>query len=80
MIEAKQEGRQPPEVPAPTSRPGQLVDLMAALQESVSKARAARGETDVSQALAKLAKKAASPTASSRIAGRAGGRRGTPTR
>lgn len=80
VIEAKQEDRQLPEVPAPTSRPGQLVDLMAALQESVSKARAARGETDVSEALAKPAKKAPSPRASSRTAGRAGGRRGTPTR
>ncbi|WP_079657376.1 hypothetical protein [Streptomyces sp. 3214.6] len=80
VIEAKQEDRQPPEVPAPASRPGQLVDLMAALQESVSKARAARGETEGSEALAKPAKKAPSPRASSRTAGRAGGRRGTPTR
>ncbi|MGW7410025.1 non-homologous end joining protein Ku [Streptomyces sp. NPDC054833] len=80
VIEAKQEDRQPPEVPAPASRPGQLVDLMAALKESVSKARAARGETDVSEALAKPAKKAPSPRASSRTAGRTGGRRGTPTR
>ena len=45
VIEAKQEDRQPLEAPVPVSRPGQLVDLMAALQESVSKARAARGET-----------------------------------
>ncbi|GHB78853.1 hypothetical protein GCM10010377_81120 [Streptomyces viridiviolaceus] len=31
-------------MPEPAEQPGQLVDLMAALQESVSKAKAARGE------------------------------------
>jgi DNA end-binding protein Ku len=42
VIEAKAEGRQPPK---PTEEPGgQVVDLMAALQESVRKAQAARGE------------------------------------
>ncbi|MFJ5157498.1 Ku protein [Streptomyces sp. NPDC088353] len=45
VIEAKQEDRQLPQVPEPTARPGQLVDLMAALQQSVDKAQAARGET-----------------------------------
>ncbi|MFF7603343.1 Ku protein [Streptomyces mirabilis] len=74
LIEAKQEDRQLPQSPAPAARPGQLVDLMAALQESVSKARAARGETDVPP------KKAPSPKASLRAAGRTGGRRGTPAR
>ncbi|MFJ6564698.1 Ku protein [Streptomyces sp. NPDC091412] len=77
VIEAKQEDRQLPQVPEPTARPGQLVDLMAALQQSVDKARAARGETDVPEAPAKPAKKAPSRRASSRTAGRAGGRRGT---
>jgi DNA end-binding protein Ku len=42
MIEAKREGRQLKEAPEPAARPGQLVDLMAALQESVGKARGAR--------------------------------------
>lgn len=74
VIEAKQEDRQLPQSPAPAARPGQLVELMAALQESVSKTRAARGETDVPP------KKAPSPKASSRAAGRTGGRRGTPAR
>ena len=74
VIEAKQEDRQPPEAPAPAALPGQLVDLMAALQESVSNARAARGETDVPETADRPAKK------TSRTAGRAGGRRGTPTR
>ncbi|GHB68179.1 non-homologous end joining protein Ku [Streptomyces viridiviolaceus] len=44
IIEAKREHREPPAMPEPAEQPGQLVDLMAALQESVSKARAARGE------------------------------------
>ncbi|MEU7710244.1 hypothetical protein [Streptomyces nodosus] len=35
VIDAKQEDRQLPQAPEPTARPGHLVDLMAALQESV---------------------------------------------
>lgn len=46
VIEAKQEGHRLPDAPEPAARPGQLVDLMAALQDSVAKARAARGEDD----------------------------------
>ncbi|MFJ8794102.1 hypothetical protein [Streptomyces sp. NPDC102462] len=42
VIETKQEGHHP-ETPAP-ARPGHLVNLMTALEESVDKARAARGE------------------------------------
>ncbi|WP_329375146.1 Ku protein [Streptomyces sp. NBC_01483] len=80
VTEAKQEDRQPPEAPEPTARPGQLVDLMAALQKSVGKARAARRETDAPEVLAKPAKKAPSRRASSRNAGRAGGRPGKPAR
>ncbi|MER7407842.1 hypothetical protein ABT373_36535 [Streptomyces sp. NPDC000070] len=45
VIEAKREDRQLPQAPEPEARPGPLVDLMAALQDSVDKARAARGET-----------------------------------
>ncbi|WP_225080657.1 Ku protein [Streptomyces sp. CoT10] len=44
VVEAKQEHRRPPQAPHPAARPGQLVDLMATLQQSVDKARAARGE------------------------------------
>jgi DNA end-binding protein Ku len=44
IIEAKREHREPPQADEPEARPGQIVDLMAALQESVSKARASRGE------------------------------------
>ncbi|MFJ8594896.1 Ku protein [Streptomyces sp. NPDC093598] len=44
IIEAKREGQEPPAVPEPEQKPGQIVDLMAALNESVQKARAGRGE------------------------------------
>ncbi|MGW0584275.1 non-homologous end joining protein Ku [Streptomyces sp. NPDC002920] len=43
IIEAKREDRELPEVPEP-ERPGEVLDLMAALNESVQKAKAARGE------------------------------------
>ncbi|MFE9454997.1 Ku protein [Streptomyces sp. NPDC006739] len=46
VIEAKQEGHRLPKAPEPAPRPGQLVDLMAVLQESVDKARASRAEDD----------------------------------
>ncbi|MFD4973465.1 Ku protein [Streptomyces sp. NPDC058424] len=44
VVEAKQEHHRPPQAPQLAARPGQLVDLMATLQQSVNKARAARGE------------------------------------
>ncbi|MEU1940603.1 Ku protein [Streptomyces coeruleorubidus] len=44
IIEAKREHRQPPRLQEPEAEPGQIVDLMAALTESVQKARASRGE------------------------------------
>ncbi|MEV5439863.1 Ku protein [Streptomyces sp. NPDC052682] len=43
IIQAKREDRELPEAPEP-EQPAKVVDLMAALQESVQKARAARGE------------------------------------
>ncbi|MDT0608907.1 non-homologous end joining protein Ku [Streptomyces lancefieldiae] len=43
LIEAKREHREPPAVPEPAET-GQLVDLMAALNESVAKAKAGRGD------------------------------------
>ncbi|HEY6115624.1 MAG TPA: Ku protein [Candidatus Dormibacteraeota bacterium] len=43
IIEAKREERPLPEAPEP-QRPDQILDLMAALTESVQKAKAARGE------------------------------------
>ncbi|MFI1732669.1 hypothetical protein ACH40E_26370 [Streptomyces acidicola] len=57
MIEAKQEGQQLPEIPEPEAKPAGVVDLMSALEESVAKAKEARGET------AKPKKRAAKKTA-----------------
>ncbi|MFM9633183.1 Ku protein [Streptomyces galilaeus] len=45
VIEAKQGDKPLPEAPQ-AEEPGKVLDLMAALTESVSKAKAARGETD----------------------------------
>jgi DNA end-binding protein Ku len=44
IIEAKREDREPPAMPEPEEKPGRVMDLMAALQDSVAKARASRGE------------------------------------
>ncbi len=46
IIEAKREHREPPAVPEPEAEPGQVLDLMAALNASVEKAKAARGEAE----------------------------------
>ena len=46
VIEAKREDKPLPEAPQP-ERPAQVLDLMAALTESVSKAKASRGEDAV---------------------------------
>ncbi|MEU2269586.1 hypothetical protein ABZ568_24935 [Streptomyces olindensis] len=58
IIEAKREDRAPPKLQEPESKPGQTVDLMAALNESVQQARASRGEdADVHELPKKTAKK-----------------------
>ncbi|MEU3520930.1 Ku protein [Streptomyces sp. NPDC006654] len=44
VIEAKREDRELPEAPEPEQPAGKVLDLMAALQESVDKAKASRGE------------------------------------
>lgn len=44
MLDAKREHREPTRAPAEPTETGRVVDLMAALQESVRKAQAARGE------------------------------------
>ncbi|MFI8192412.1 Ku protein [Streptomyces sp. NPDC085946] len=44
VIEAKRERREPPAAAGAGAGSGRVVDLMAALQESVAKARASRGE------------------------------------
>uniref|UniRef100_UPI002FDC2394 non-homologous end joining protein Ku n=1 Tax=Streptomyces sp. IBSBF 2806 TaxID=2903529 RepID=UPI002FDC2394 len=45
IIESKREDKPLPQAPEPKEQ-GQVLDLMAALQESVRKAQASRGETD----------------------------------
>jgi DNA end-binding protein Ku len=58
IIEAKREGQEPPSLPEPERETGQIVDLMAALNESVAQARASRGEdADVHEMPKKTAKK-----------------------
>ncbi|WSQ15914.1 hypothetical protein OG604_50215 [Streptomyces sp. NBC_01231] len=57
IIEAKREDRELPEVPEPET-PGEMLDLMAALTESVNKAKASRGE-DNEAAVHELPKKKA---------------------
>ncbi|MGA5441529.1 Ku protein [Streptomyces griseoincarnatus] len=57
FIAAKREHRELPEVPQPTE-PGQLVDLMATLRESVAKVQVARGEAAEARAKKQPAKKA----------------------
>nr|BFD88587.1 Ku protein [Streptomyces sp. Xyl84] len=52
IIEAKREHREPAEAPVPEAEPGRVLDLMAALNESVARAKASRsdtGEADVHQ-------------------------------
>ena len=44
VLAAKEEGRELPEAPEPAAAPGRPVALMAALEESVAKARESRGE------------------------------------
>lgn len=44
VIEAKREHREPPEAPEPEAAPSEVFDLMAALNESVARAKASRGE------------------------------------
>ena len=58
IIEAKRDEKPLPEAPEP-EQPGQVLDLMAALQESVEKSKAARGENTGSGAVHELPKKKA---------------------
>ncbi|MEW2426062.1 Ku protein [Streptomyces nigra] len=58
IIEAKREHREPPQLQEPEAKPTQIVDLMAALNESVQRARAARREdAEVHELPKKTAKK-----------------------
>ncbi|NGO48157.1 Ku protein [Streptomyces sp. YC419] len=73
VIEAKQEGHAPPEIPEREALAGGVVDLMAALEESVQKARVTRGEgeADVHETPKKRTSKApAKKTAAKKTTGR----------
>jgi DNA end-binding protein Ku len=74
IIEAKREHREPPAAPEPERETGQIVDLMAALQESVQKARVSRGEDADVQGMPKK-KAAAKKTAKKQPAKKESGRR-----
>ncbi|WP_217236328.1 Ku protein [Streptomyces sp. AC555_RSS877] len=73
IIEAKREEKPLPEAPEP-EKPGKVLDLMAALTESVNKAKASRGEgADVREmpkkTSAKAAKKPAKKSAAKKTSG-----------
>jgi DNA end-binding protein Ku len=74
IIEAKREHREPPALPEPEGEPGQIVDLMAALTQSVQKARADRGEDadvhDMPQKKTTAKKQSAKKTAAKKTSGR----------
>ncbi|MET7437990.1 non-homologous end joining protein Ku [Streptomyces sp. NPDC004082] len=59
VIEAKVEGKAPPQLPEEKEPAGKVMDLMAALQASVSKAKEARGEGEDATVHEMPAKKAA---------------------
>ncbi|WP_330351635.1 hypothetical protein [Streptomyces sp. NBC_00582] len=66
IIEAKRQDRELPEAPEP-EEPSQVLDLMAALNESVAKAKAARGEESKPRKKA-AAKKATAKTPAKKTA------------
>jgi len=70
IIEAKRENRELPATPEPAEPSGQVVDLMAALQESVQKAKTARGEDADVHDLPKTKKTTAKKKATAKTTGR----------
>ncbi|MFE9774770.1 Ku protein [Streptomyces sp. NPDC005931] len=72
IIEAKREHHELPEVPAAADESGRVVDLMAALQESVQRARTSRGEDadvhEMPEPKKTTAKKTAGKTTAARTA------------
>ncbi|WP_326615184.1 Ku protein (plasmid) [Streptomyces scopuliridis] len=71
VIEAKSEGAEPPAVETPEPTEGRVVDLMAALEQSVSAARESRGEdATVHEMPKKKTAKKAKKTAAKKTSGR----------
>lgn len=62
LIEAKREGRELPKMPDQAAPTGKVVDLMAALKESVAKAKASRGEDATVHEMPKKAAAKKAPT------------------
>ncbi|MFF8596301.1 Ku protein [Streptomyces sp. NPDC015220] len=58
IIEAKREHREPAGAPEPEAEPGKVLDLMAALNESVARAKASRGDAGGAEVHELPAKKA----------------------
>jgi DNA end-binding protein Ku len=86
VIAAKAEGRRPPSAEAAPEPAGQVVDLMAALNESVQKAREARGEGehatvhDMPKPKKKPAKTAKKATAKKTTSKKVAATKATPSR
>lgn len=71
LVEAKQQGRTPEE-PAKAPIGGKVIDLMAALENSVAAAKEARGDTDATVTELKSAEKKASSSRSKSTSGSGG--------
>jgi DNA end-binding protein Ku len=74
IIEAKRQEKPLPEVPEP-EQPGQILDLMTALTESVNKAKAARGEDADVHEMPKKKRAPAKKTAAKKTAKKTAGRK-----
>lgn len=72
VIRAKADGKKPPELDEEEAPAGTVVDLMAALEESVSKAQAARGETGGDATVHDMPKKRATKTTAKKAAAKKG--------
>ncbi|EPH41333.1 Ku protein [Streptomyces aurantiacus] len=68
VIHAKAEGKKPPRAETEEAPAGEVVDLMAALQQSVQRARETRGESDADVHELKPKKRAAKKTGPDRTA------------
>lgn len=77
VIAAKSEGKRPPTAPREEVPSGKLVDLMAALQESVQKAKAGRDETGEDATVHEMPKKRAAKKTTKTAAKKAPARKTT---
>ncbi|MGW6026772.1 non-homologous end joining protein Ku [Streptomyces sp. NPDC055099] len=88
VIQAKADGKKPPKPDEEEAQGGQVLDLMAALQESVQKAQSSRGETGKDATVHEMPKKktaatkkaAKKTTAKTSTAKKTGGKKTTGTK